>query len=63
MSLPSLEEESKPLVMINIYNHQQADADIIQAALENSTKYINKEIYRIDLLCVIKTPNKPEEIN
>ena len=35
----------------------------VREALENATKYINKEINKIYVLCVIKTPNKPEEMN
>ena len=60
LNLPSLQEESNPLTMINIYNHQQADADLMRAAPENPEKYINKEINQINVLCLMKTPNKPE---
>ena len=63
MNLPSLQEESNPLTMINICNHQQSDADLMQVALESPTKYINKEINRTNVFCTIKSTNKPEEMN
>ena len=49
--------------MINIYNHQQTDANLMRAAIKNLIRYINKKINGINVLCKIRTPNEPEEIN
>ena len=63
MNLPSLQEESNPLKMINIHNHQQTDANIMRAGDKNPTRYIKNKINGTNVICRIRTANEPEEIN
>lgn len=49
--------------MINIYNHQQVDTDLMRAASENPATFVNKDIRKINILCTIKTPNEIEDMN
>ena len=48
--------------MINIHNHQQTNANLMRAVIENPTRYINNKINGMNVLCKIITANKPEEI-
>ena len=57
LNIPSFQGRNNPLTMINLQNHQRADADLIERANRDPHRYHVQNISGSDILCHRETPS------